>query len=106
MARRLQTPQVKKYATAIDPESAHEILKARYDAKAAAEAAAEAEAPPKGRGRAAAAPAAGDAGVLGQVLNSSVGKSVIRTAAVAVTGTLVRGILGALVGGKRTTRRR
>jgi hypothetical protein len=44
--------------------------------------------------------------MLGQVLNSSVGKSVIRTAAVAVTGTLVRGILGALVGGKRTTRRR
>ena len=50
------------------------------------------------------------ASVLGQVLNSSVGKSVLRTAAVAVTGTLVRGVLGALLGGNKssrgTTRRR
>ena len=105
-ARRLQTPQVKKYATPVDRESAYEILKARYEQKAAEEANAAAEAPPARRGRTAAAPAPGDAGVLGQVLNSSVGKSVIRTAAVAVTGTLVRGILGALVGGSRTTRRR
>jgi DNA helicase HerA-like ATPase len=106
MARRLQTPQVRKYATTVDSESAHEILKARYEAKAADAAAAALEAPPVGRGRAAATRQADDAGMLGQVLNSSVGKSVIRTAAVAVTGTLVRGILGALVGGKRTTRRR
>ena len=47
-----------------------------------------------------------DDSVLGQVLNSSVGRSVLRTAAVAVTGTLVRGIMGALMGGKKTTRRR
>jgi hypothetical protein len=44
--------------------------------------------------------------MLGQVLNSSVGKSVLRTAAVAVTGTLVRGIMGALMGGKKPTTRR
>ncbi len=99
MSQRLRTPQVKKYATPVDRESAYEILKARYDAKAA-ETAAEAP-PPPGRGRGAATRPADDAGVLGQVLNSSVGRSVIRTAAVAVTGTLVRGILGALVGGKR-----
>ncbi len=105
MARRLQTPQVKKYATAVDRESAHEMLKARFEAEQAEAAAAEAEAPaaPPARGRAAAAPV--DTGILGQVLNSSVGKSVIRTAAVAVTGTLVRGVLGALLGGKKTTSR-
>ncbi|MFN8669187.1 MAG: helicase HerA-like domain-containing protein [Gemmatimonadaceae bacterium] len=111
MARRLQTPQVKKYATAIDRESAREVLQARYEAQQQAEAQAEAEAPaaPPSRGRAAAA-APADTSVLGQVLNSSVGKSVLRTAAVAVTGTLVRGVLGALLGGNKssrgTTRRR
>ncbi|MBK6842477.1 MAG: DUF853 family protein [Gemmatimonadetes bacterium] len=106
MDRRLQTPQVKKYATAVDRESAHEMLQARFEAAEAEAAAAEAEAPaaPPARGRAAAA-APADTGILGQVLNSSVGKSMIRTAAVAVTGTLVRGMLGALLGGKKTTTR-
>jgi DNA helicase HerA-like ATPase len=102
LAQRLRTPQVKKYAAAVDRESAYEILQARYAASAAA--AADAPSAPPARGRAAAA--SGDAGMLGQVLNSSVGKSVLRTAAVAVTGTLVRGILGALLGKKPTTRRR
>ena len=81
-------------------------LQARFEAAEADAAAAEAEAPaaPPARGRAAAA-APADTGILGQVLNSSVGKSMIRTAAVAVTGTLVRGMLGALLGGKKTTTR-
>jgi DNA helicase HerA-like ATPase len=113
MARRMQTPQVRKYATAIDRESAHEVLKKRYDAEAAEAAAgattqAEAPAAAPARGRAAAS-APADAGVLGQVLNSSVGRSVLRTAAVAVTSQLVRGMMGALLGKKapaRSTRRR
>jgi DNA helicase HerA-like ATPase len=104
LAQRLRTPQVKKYATTVDRESAHELLQARY-AAAEAEAAAAPPPPTRGRGNAAAA-GAGDGGMLGQVLNSSVGKSVLRTAAVAVTGTLVRGIMGALMGGKKPTTRR
>jgi len=103
MGRRLQTPQVRKYATSIDRQSAYEILQARFAEAAQAQAAqAEAQAAAPSRGRGSAMPA--DTGILGQVLNSSVGKSVIRTAAVAVTGTLVRGMLGALLGGKSTTR--
>ncbi len=101
LAQRLRTPQVKKYAAVVDRESAYEILQARYAANVAAAANTPAAAT-RGRG----APSAVDSSVLGQVLTSSVGKSVLRTAAVAVTGTLVRGILGALMGGKKTTRRR
>jgi DNA double-strand break repair helicase HerA and related ATPase len=95
--QRTQTPQVRRYAQAIDRESAREILAARHAAEAAA-----APPPAAPRGRAAAPPAA--TGGLGAVLGSSVTRSVIRTAAVAVTGTLVRGILGALVGGTRRRR--
>ena len=101
MAQRLSTPQVKKYATAIDRESAREMLVKRLAESAAQEAEA-APAPKKGR---AAAPDEGNESVLGQIVNSSVGRSVLRTAAVAVTGTLVRGVLGALVGGTRRRRR-
>jgi DNA helicase HerA-like ATPase len=102
MAQRLQTPQVRKYATPVDRESAREMLAAQY-AQAQADAAAS---PPEatGRGRTrAAAPEIG--GTMGAILNSSVGKSVLRTAAVAVTGTLVRGVLGSLLGTKRRTTR-
>jgi hypothetical protein len=102
LAQRLRTPQVKKYATMVDRESAHEILQARFAAAAAEASEAPPAAPPRGRSAANAT----DDSVLGQVLNSSVGRSVLRTAAVAVTGTLVRGIMGALMGGKKTTRRR
>ena len=105
MEQRMRTPQVKKYATAVDRESAREMLQARHAADEAKAAEASESAPARGRGAAANA-GASDGGTFGQVLNSSVGRSVLRTAAIAVTGTLVRGILGALMGGKRTTRRR
>ena len=105
MEQRMRTPQVKKYATAVDRESAREMLQARHAADEAKAAEASESAPARGRGAAANA-SASDGGTFGQVLNSSVGRSVLRTAAIAVTGTLVRGILGALMGGKRTTRRR
>ncbi|MCC6317933.1 MAG: DUF853 family protein [Gemmatimonadaceae bacterium] len=101
LAQRIQTPQVKRYAQAIDRESAREMLAARHAAEATAPTA-EDEAPRR-RGSAASSEAPG--GVLGQILGSSVGKSVLRTAAVAVTGTLVRGVLGALVGSSRRRRR-
>ncbi|MEO7966990.1 MAG: helicase HerA-like domain-containing protein [Gemmatimonadaceae bacterium] len=99
MAQRTSTPQVKRYATAIDRESAREMLAARVAAATADEA--DAAPVPKG-GKAAAATGAG--GIFGEILGSSVGKSVLRTAAVAITGTLVRGILGQLTG--RGSRRR
>jgi DNA helicase HerA-like ATPase len=107
VSQRTNTPQVRKYAQAIDRESAREMLAARHAeaVPTAAEVARDAERPRKGR----AADAQPAGGVLGQVLGSSVGKSVLRTAAVAVTGALVRGMLGALTGrgprGGRTRRR-
>ncbi len=100
LAQRINTPQVKRYANAIDRESAREMLAARHAEGPAQEAEADAAPSPKGR-KASAEPAGG---ALGQILGSSVGKSVLRTAAVAITGTLVRGILGQLVG-KKTRRR-
>ena len=98
MAQRLSTPQVKRYAQAVDRESAREMLAARHTEESAAQAA-EADSAPATRRKGARAEAAG--GLLSQILGSTVGKSVLRTAAVAVTGTLVRGMLGALVGAKR-----
>lgn len=103
MAQRLSTPQVKKYAQTIDRESAREMLAARH---ADAEAAAPVETSSKKRGATGAATPAEQPGVLGQIFGSAVGKSVLRTAAVAVTGTLVRGVLGALVGKQTRGRRR
>ena len=96
-AQRVQTPQARKYAQAVDRESAREMLAARHEAALAA-------APPVDS-RAGAARGQTDTGALGQILGSSVTRSVIRTAAVAVTGTLVRGVLGALMGGSRRRRR-
>jgi hypothetical protein len=102
LAPRIATPQVKRYAQAVDRESAREMLAARH-AESAEQAAADPTPSSRGRKGAATEPAGG---ALGQILGSSVGKSVIRTAAVAITGTLVRGILGQLVGRKPRTRRR
>ena len=102
MEQRQHTPQVKKYSTTVDRESAHEMLAARHAADVVADGEAPAAAAPRGRQ---AAPAPGIGGTLGAMLNSSVGKSVLRTAAVAVTGSIVRGILGALKGSARTRRR-
>jgi DNA helicase HerA-like ATPase len=99
MAQRTQTPQVRKYATMVDRESAREILEERHAESEQSEQAA-AAATTKKQG---AAPATG--GTLGGILSSSVGRSVLRSAAIAVTGTLVRGVLGALMP-KGSTRRR
>ena len=96
LAQRLTTPQVRKYSQAVDRESAREMLLARHSAAEPPDAPAPTR---QRRGRGAEqAPEVG--GVLGAALNSSVGRSVIRTAAVAITGTLVRGMLGALMGKK------
>lgn len=95
--QRLATPQVRKYSQAVDRESAREMLAARHN-----DATADQGEPAPSRGAQPAAPG----GVFGQILGSSVGRSVIRTAAVAITGTLVRGALGALLGKGATSRRR
>ncbi|MEP7346161.1 MAG: helicase HerA-like domain-containing protein [Gemmatimonadaceae bacterium] len=99
--QRLNTPQARKYAQAVDNESAREMLAARH-ADSLAEAG---EAAPAPRGRAA-SPSQGSGGLLSQIFGSSIGKSVLRTAAVAITGTLVRDALGVLRGKPRTTTRR
>jgi hypothetical protein len=90
--------QVKRYAQAIDRESAEEKLAARAAATPAA------AAPSAGRGRAQ-APVEEETGTLGQVLASPVAKSVVRTVAVAVAGSLARGVMGALLGSPRRRRR-
>lgn len=106
MAQRMLTPQVRKYAEPVDRDSAREMLAAQYDAAETSDAA-EAQAARRGKG-AAEGTEGGVGGALGAILRSSIGKSVVRTAAVAVTGTLVRGVLGSLLGTKRrrSTRRR
>jgi hypothetical protein len=96
LAQRLATPQVKKYATAVDRESAREMLAARVvdvpDDQAEA---------PKAK------PKEDGGGFLGGILDSSIAKSVVRTAAVAITGRLVRGMMGSLLPSpRRRTRRR
>ena len=88
VAPRLQTPQAKKYATAIDRESAREVLEKRHaDAQAAA---------PDG-----AAPAKGGAREEESMLGSFLRSPVARTIAVTVAGTLTRTVLGALMGKRR-----
>ena len=99
--QRLNTPQVRKYAQAIDNESAREMLAARHTETPADVG----EAAPAPRGRDA-APAPAGGGLLSQILGSSIGRSVLRTAAVAITGTLVRDALGVLRGKPRATTRR
>jgi uncharacterized protein len=97
-APRLQTPQVKKYATAIDRESAREVLAARHAAEEAAEQAApQEEAPPKVATRKKAAAKDDDGGLLSSPAAKSIGRSV----GIAIAGTLTRTLLGALLGGKK-----
>jgi DNA helicase HerA-like ATPase len=83
--------QVRHYATAVDRESARELLAAR--AADAPDGAEEVEAP-RGRGSKA------EAGTLGDILNSPVART--------IAGTITRGLMGALLGPprRRTTRRR
>ena len=86
VASRLQTPQAKKYATAVDRESAREVLEKRHaDAQASAP-----EATGKGGARE-------EESALGAFLRSPVA----RTIAVTVAGTLTRSVLGALMGKRR-----
>jgi uncharacterized protein len=101
-ARRLQTPQVRKYATAVDRDSAREMLERKAaESRALAEEAmrnAPIDAPrPAPRAR---APQMTE----GQKIARTIGTSVARSMAVAVAGSITRGILGAMFG--KTTRRR
>ena len=98
IAPRLMTPQAKKYATAVDRESAREVLEARHAAAEKAEAedaASEAAAKPAKASKSASARE--EPGALGSFLKSPVGRSI----AVAVAGTLTRTLLGALTGKRR-----
>ncbi len=91
LAPRLQTPQAKKYATAIDRESAREVLEKRHADAEQAAAAAAVDAP------------AGKGGVREEesALGAFLRSPVARTIAVTVAGTLTRTVLGALLGKKR-----
>jgi hypothetical protein len=98
LAQRVQSSaQVRKYAQAIDRESAEEKLAAKPATDAATRT-------PRGRATRAPAPSAAESSPLEKVLTSSVTKSVARSVAVAVAGTLVRGLMGALLGSTRRRR--
>ncbi len=92
MQQRTSTPQVKKYAQAIDRESAREMLEARM-----------AEAP-DAEEEAAAAPKARAPKEAPSMLNQ-VAKSAMRTFVTVAVGSLARGMLGALVGKPQRRRR-
>ena len=99
VAPRLSTPQAKKYAVAIDRESAREALERKHVLNAEADAAA-AEADVAAKKATAAPPSKSireDEGVLGAFLRSPVA----RTIAVTVAGTLTRSLLGTLMGKRR-----
>jgi len=86
LAQRIgSSAQVKKYAQAVDRESAEEKLEAA-SAPATTPASKNAAAPAR------------EESTLERVLESSVTKSVVRTVAVAVAGTLARGVMGAILG--------
>ena len=83
----------------MDRESAREMLAKRHadtDADTA-------EAAPARKGSRQQQGAAGtsDGGILGQVMSNPIAKRMLGTAMVAITGTLVRGIMGALKSPKR-----
>ena len=90
VAPRLQSPQAKKYANAVDRESAREVLEKRHAASESAAAQTEAAAPAKGGARE-------EESALGSFLRSPVA----RTIAITVAGTLTRTVLGALMGKRR-----
>jgi uncharacterized protein len=86
-AQRLGTPQVRKYATAVDRESAHEKLAAQK--AAAASAAPAAPRSPTARGRTPKEPPS----TVEQVLRSPMART--------VAGAITRGLMGALLGSSR-----
>jgi len=96
------------YDRAVDRESAHEMLKARAE-QAAQAAAAEAQAKQQAKA-AAAQPASGGGGILGSILTGngrreSAVEALAKSAARAIGGqvgrSIIRGVLGSLLGGKR-----
>ena len=97
IAPRLTTPQARKYATAVDRDSAREMLERKH---AAAAQAAQMDASVSASAKTAAAPKAGareEESALGAFLRSPVA----RTIAVTIAGTLTRTLLGALTGTRR-----
>jgi hypothetical protein len=98
VAPRLTTPQAKKYAIAVDRESAREALEKKYAVNAEAEAAAaEAADAAKAAKAAPSRSAREEEGALGAFLRSPVA----RTIAVTVAGTITRSLLGTLMGKRR-----
>lgn len=103
-----RSAQVKEYATAVDPRSAHEILLERMAPTPEVNDAEPVPGPPQGGTTDAPTPAVAVGGALaalGAALNSPLGRMIIGRAATQVT----RGLMGALVGPpprRRTTRRR
>jgi uncharacterized protein len=98
LAPRLQSPQARKYAVAVDRESAREVLEKRH-AEAEAEEAEAADAAPRDEPRAKPSKATPreEESALGSFLRSPVARSI----AVTVAGTLTRTLLGALTGKRR-----
>jgi DNA helicase HerA-like ATPase len=96
MAQRLATPQVKRYATAVDRESARELLAGRMTA-------AEETAPERKTAaqRSEAEPSGDVAATLAGILNSPI----LKTIAGRATTQVMRGLMGALVGTPRRRRR-
>jgi DNA helicase HerA-like ATPase len=97
MAQRLATPQVRRYATAVDRESARELLASRMGAP-------EETAPAAGKAAKTVAPAEAGSDVvatLAGVLNSPI----LKTIAGRATTQVMRGLMGALVGPPRRSRR-
>ena len=97
IAPRLTTPQARKYTTAVDRDSAREMLERKY---AAAAQAAQMDASVSASAKTAAAPKVGareEESALGAFLRSPVA----RTIAVTIAGTLTRTLLGALTGTRR-----
>lgn len=91
MQQRTNTPQVRKYAQAIDRESAREMLAARMSEAAEAEEATEEANPKTTREK---------PGMMEQVA-----KSAMRTFVTVAVGSLARGALGALLGKPKRRRR-
>jgi hypothetical protein len=86
LAARLATPQVRRYAQAVDRDSAQEKLARR-----------EAEAAPAPQAPARSARSAGDASTFSQILNSPLART--------VAGAVTRGLMGAILGPTRRRRR-
>jgi DNA helicase HerA-like ATPase len=99
---RLQTPQVKKYATAMDRESAREMLASRMTEPAEATGAGRPSSPSVHDENS----TAEKAGMLLAGLAGALNSPLVKTIAGRATTQVVRGLMGALVGTPRRRRRR